>query len=122
MYCESRPSGEPIWRNARPLLPEVRRLLLLVGIVLIGRIGILLFVFLLCATFRAFGIVQALHRDFFFSDHSAISVFPDTEQEERDRGGGDVELCFSRNSSFRLPPEKLGGEKERQQKPQGQGT
>ena len=37
------------------------------------------------------------------------SIFPDTEENERDRCGGDQEFCFAGNFGFGLPAKELRG-------------
>src|SRR6267143_3941989 len=51
----------------------------------------------------------------------AVAVLPNSEQQEGKSGGGGPELGVARNLGFRLPAEKLCGDKERQNRPAGEG-
>src|SRR5437763_5460920 len=43
---------------------------------------------------------------------TARFVFPDPQKKERNRGGGDQQLGSAGDFGFRLPPKKLGRQKE----------
>src|SRR6266436_3316362 len=51
----------------------------------------------------------------------AFTVLPNAEQQEGKSGGGGPELGVARNLGFRLPAEKLRGDKEGQNRPEGEG-
>src|SRR6266850_4734297 len=51
----------------------------------------------------------------------AVAVLPNAEQQEGKSRGGGPELRVARNLSVRLPAEKLCGDKESQNRPEGEG-
>src|SRR5437763_17139464 len=48
---------------------------------------------------------------------TARFVFPDPQKKERNRGGGDQQLGSAGDFGFRLPPKKLGRQKEGKDSP-----
>ena len=57
--------------------------------------------------FRFVGLFESLDDGLFFSDDAAVFRFPNSQEDERNRGCGHVELSFAGNFRFRFPAEKL---------------